>query len=122
MLVIRHAMSSASGTGLGPVRASVRERQPAGSPTVFPMDPPSRVSGIIGTMMFEEWVKGWFDRPDPWDYAVADDLPLDVKPEQVITFSTELFSRPSTYLKPYSDNQVGNGLYALIWEGHSPLF
>ncbi|WP_395144949.1 hypothetical protein [Armatimonas sp.] len=72
------------------------------------------------TMSFDDWVRAWFDHPEDWDWIREGEFP-ELAPRDTLTYATRLFQNAGMLLAPYSDNQVGKGLHALIWEGDSPL-
>lgn len=72
---------------------------------------------------FEDWVKGWFDNPDDWNWQEDyDNQPRDLSPLQTVAHATRLFETAGETLAPYSDHQIGQSLWAFINEIDSPLY
>lgn len=84
----------------------------------FPAHP---VPSMSSRMAFEDWVSAWFDRPDHWDWVCAEDLP-ELPAAETLAYATQLFQSAGALLAPYSDTQVGTGLWAFINEIGSPLY
>jgi hypothetical protein len=81
---------------------------------------------------FEEWVKWAFDHPvtaeagDEWWTNLSDKDEgggwLDRPPEQALTFATKLFENPLAYLSSYSDAQIGEGIWFIVFRVCSKHF
>lgn len=74
------------------------------------------------TWTFEDWVRGWFDHPDDWNWLEDGELPCTLSPTQTISYATRLFETAGVTLAPYSDHQIGQSLWAFINEIDSPLY
>jgi hypothetical protein len=82
---------------------------------------------------FEEWLKWAFDHPVPakdakewWWYHLPDADEggswLDRPPERALTFATKLFENPLAYLSCYSDAQIGEGIWFIVYRACSKHF
>lgn len=73
-------------------------------------------------MRFQEWTKAWFDRPETDRKFWISDPPEELEPARELDYATLLFAKSGELLEPYSNTQIGNSLYGLIYEGSSPLY
>ena len=72
---------------------------------------------------FDNWVRYLFDHPvtDPaWHWDINAEF-VDLEPNRVVQYTTQLLRHSSELLAPYSDAQANLGLWFLIGEGNSPL-
>jgi hypothetical protein len=84
------------------------------------------------SVTFEEWLKWAFDHPAPakdgkewyWDVPDVDEGGrwLDRPPVQALTFATKLFENPLAYLSCYSDAQIGEGIWFIVFRTCSKHF
>jgi hypothetical protein len=78
---------------------------------------------ILKDLTFDDWVLHMFNHPvteTAWHWDLdADEVELE--PQQVIAYTTRLFTNARELLTPYTDAQVNQGLWFLIGEGHTPL-
>jgi GTP-binding protein len=89
--------------------------------------------GRVGSATFDEWVKWVFDHPvaidgkeDEWYRHLSDEdkggIRLDRRPERALAFVTKLFENPLAYLSRYSDAQIGEGLWFIVFRACSRHF
>jgi len=82
---------------------------------------------------FEEWIKWAFDHPVPekdakewWWYHLPDADEggrwLDRPPERALEFVSKLFENPVAYLSCYSDAQIGEGIWFIVFRACSKHF
>jgi hypothetical protein len=85
------------------------------------------------SVTFDEWVKWVFDHPVPakdakewWWYHLPDADEggrwLDRPPERALTFATKLFENPLAHLSCYSDAQIGEGIWFIVYRACSKRF
>jgi hypothetical protein len=85
------------------------------------------------SVTFDEWVKWVFDHPVPakdakewWWYHLPDADEggrwLDRPPERALTFATKLFENPLAHLSCYSDAQIGEGIWFIVYRACSKHF
>jgi hypothetical protein len=67
-------------------------------------------------MTFDEWIASIFDQPvtQPEWYWDCDDGFWDGPAITIVEYMTRLFMEANTALKPFSDAQAAQGLYAVI--------
>lgn len=82
------------------------------------------------TVTFDEWVKWAFDHPvaakdaKEWWWSHLPDPDeggrrLDLPSERALTFATKLFENPLAYLSCYSDAQIGEGIWFIVFRACS---
>lgn len=84
------------------------------------------------SVSFDEWLKWAFDHPVAakdekewyWDVPDVDEGGrwLDRPPVQALTFVTKLFENPLAYLSGYSDAQIGQGIWFIVFRSCSKHF
>lgn len=65
----------------------------------------------------QQWLDAHFDHPYDYGYFLDID-PLNISPEQHITFITQAFENAETTFEPYSNGQLKQGLWLLVGEMH----
>ncbi|MCG6534354.1 MAG: hypothetical protein L7F78_06605 [Syntrophales bacterium LBB04] len=79
---------------------------------------------VLTNLTFEEWFRYLFDHPviDPRWYWDADRDSVELEPQRVVAYFTQLFEGAGELLAPYPDAQAEQGLWFLIGECTSPLY
>jgi hypothetical protein len=69
-----------------------------------------------GTGTFANWIRRVFDHPvtEPAWYWSSDSDTFEPEAPQCVAHLTELFEEPESALAPYSDAQIGQGLWYLV--------
>lgn len=70
---------------------------------------------------FEDWVRGLFDHPDDWEWHKDCGQLWHISLVNTVAHAIGLFETAGETLAPYSDHQIGQGLWALIISIDSPL-
>ena len=84
------------------------------------------------SVTFEDWLKWAFDHPvaakgeKEWWWHLPDEddggIWLDRPPIQALTFVTRLFENPLPHLSRYSDAQIDQGLWFIVFQTNSKHF
>ena len=73
-------------------------------------------------MVFDDWIKTWFDRDEAdRHFWLNEEMPEEIPESEALEYSTRLFREARDLLARYSNVQIGNSLWGYINNMGCPL-